>query len=180
SQAEGGRLGNIRLIGQDPLWGLSRHPKVRLQGISPVLYHLLSYRLIYASTILSGLAPVEAFQLFGRARKRSKKLVNVQAWDEASLLQLCQPDQVLFRPEILQPNPQELASKRRKQKSVKAKVGSGKTRVPVLRPKSATEEVNELTVLKAAALPSKVEKRTRKRQMRTVHESISSVKQADI
>jgi hypothetical protein len=48
--------------------------------------------------ILSGLAPEEAFQLFERARKRSKKLVNAQAWDEASLLQLCQPDQVLFGP----------------------------------------------------------------------------------
>jgi hypothetical protein len=41
---------------------------------------------------------MEAFQLFERARKRSKKLVNVQAWDEASLLQLCQLDQVLFGP----------------------------------------------------------------------------------
>lgn len=48
--------------------------------------------------ILSGLTPMEAFQLFERACKRSKKLVNVQAWDEALLLQLCQPDQVLFGP----------------------------------------------------------------------------------
>jgi hypothetical protein len=86
---------------------------------------------------------------------------------------------------ILQPEPQELTSKRRKQKKLKTKVDSGKTPVPDLRPKSATGEVTELVAkhsassssslksndgmaLKAAA--SKVEKRTRQRQMRTVRE----------
>ncbi|RHZ51562.1 uncharacterized protein CDV56_106148 [Aspergillus thermomutatus] len=66
------------------LRSLSKHPKVDLCVNLPV-------------NILSGLAPVEAFQLFERACKNSKKLVNVQAWDEASL-QLCQPDQVFFGP----------------------------------------------------------------------------------
>lgn len=86
---------------------------------------------------------------------------------------------------ILQPEPQELTSKRRKPKKLKTKVDIGKTPVPDLRPESATGELTELVAkhsasssstlngndgmaLKAAA--SKVEKGTRQRQMRTVRE----------
>jgi hypothetical protein len=83
---------------------------------------------------------------------------------------------------ILQPEPQELTSKRRRKNTSRTKVDSGKTSVPALRPKSATGEVTELVAKHSAstssplksndgmaleAAASKVEKRTRKRQGRT-------------
>jgi hypothetical protein len=86
---------------------------------------------------------------------------------------------------ILQPEPQELTSKRRRKNTSKTKVDSGKTSVPALRPKFATGEVTELVAKHSAstssplksndgmalgAAASKVEKKTRKRQKRTVHE----------
>jgi hypothetical protein len=86
---------------------------------------------------------------------------------------------------ILQPEPQELTSKRRRKNTSKTKVDSGKTSVPALRPKSTTGEMTELVAKHSASISSplksndgmalkapasKVEKKTRKRQKRTVHE----------